>query len=124
MLMAAAIGLAVLNGVLFAWMTALARDAWRALPPGAPVPVHGGVAGWERWRPKERALRLWPIAGGAFWLGSLVILGLVAAGVTGRSAAGADSVAAVLAVALLVLLPCEYLALKAARAVSDQAARP
>jgi hypothetical protein len=127
-LMPAVIGFAVLNGLFVAGMTVLARRAWRVLPPGAPVPVHAGVRGWDSWSPKERALVLWPAIAGAFWLANLVILVLVAAAVIARSPTDRGSVyaaAAGLTVPLVILLVSERRALHAARTLSQQGtARP
>jgi hypothetical protein len=57
--MAVAVGFVVVSGALLLWLLAMVRQASRVLPPGSPVPVHGGPAGWDKWRPKESALRAW-----------------------------------------------------------------
>lgn len=115
-----AVGFAVVSGLLLFWMLALTRRAWRRLPPGALVPVHGGLAGWDRWRPKESALLLWPVVAGLIWL---VNLGIMIYALTGPAARPADSAvltSALLLLPMIILLASEHFALKAAtRAASD-----
>jgi hypothetical protein len=66
--MALAVGFVVTSGVLFVWLLAVVRQAWRALPTGSLVPVHGGGAGWDKWRPKESALPIWAFIATSIWV--------------------------------------------------------
>ncbi|MCL2730809.1 MAG: hypothetical protein FWE15_12400 [Actinomycetia bacterium] len=112
--MPVAIGFAVVSGLLMFWMVALARRAWRTLPPGAPVPVHGGPAGWDKWRPKESALLVWPVIAGLIWLVNLGIMIYTVTAAHARSADGTSAMSALLILPMIILLVSEHLALKAA----------
>ena len=115
MLMPVAIGFAVVSGLLLLWILALARHAWRTLPPGARVPVHGGPRGWDKWRPKESALLIWPVVAGLIWLVNLGIVIYTVIDAAARSKDGAVVVPALLILPMVILLVSEHLALKAAR---------
>jgi hypothetical protein len=121
-LVPAAIGFAVVSSLLLLWMLAAARRAWRALPPGAQVPVRRGLGGWNQWRPKESALRLWPAAGVVIWLANVaIVVSVVTGGASARSTGDTAALPGVLLLPMIVLLVGEQQALKAARA---GAARP
>lgn len=120
MLVLVAVGFAVVNGLLLLWMLALTRHAWRTLPPGAQVPVHGGPGGWDKWRPKESALLIWPVIAGLIWLVNLGMMIYTVTDAAARSADGASATLAVLILPMIILLVSERLALKAAvRAAND-----
>jgi hypothetical protein len=115
--MPAAIGYAVVSSLLLLWMLAATRRAWRALPPGAQVPVRRGLGGWKRWQPKESALRLWLAAGAVIWLANIaVVVAVVTGGASARSTGDTAALPGVLLLPMIALLVSEHHALKAARA--------
>lgn len=119
-----AVGFAVVSGLLLCWMLALTRRAWRRLPSGALVPVHGGLGGWDRWRPKESALLVWPGFAGLIWLVNLGIMIYALTGPAARSARSAVVTSALLLLPMVILLIGEHRALKAAtRAANDSGTR-
>jgi len=115
-MVALAIGFAVVGGLLLVWMLVLTRRAWRTLPPGAQVPVHGGLGGWDKWRPKESALLVWPVVGGLIWLAEAGTAILLAAAAAARSNGGLAALPVTLTLPMIILLVTEHYALKAARA--------
>jgi hypothetical protein len=117
MTMPVAIGFAVVSGLAVLRMVVLARRAWQELPPGALIPVHGGSLGWDKWRPKERALLIWPFGGAVVWVVNVGIAVFVA--VAAKSADGADVLTGVLVIPVIILAVSEQLALKAARKASQ-----
>lgn len=114
-----AIGFAVASGLLLFWMFVLTLRAWRTLPPGAPVPVHGGVGGWDKWWPKERALRTWPIVGALIWLITTGTMVFTAAGIPARSKGSPAALPAALILPMVILLVSEHLALKKAARLAN-----
>jgi hypothetical protein len=114
-MVALAIGFAVTGGLLLVWMLVLAWRAWRTLPPGAQVPVHGGLGGWDKWRPKENALLVWPVVGGLIWLAEAGTAILLAADAAARSNGGLAALPVTLTLPMIILLITEHYALKAAR---------
>jgi hypothetical protein len=124
-LMPVAVGLAVVSGLLLVWILVLARHAWRTLPPGAQVPVHGGLAGWNRWRPKESALLLWPVIAGFIWLMNLGVMVYTVTDAAAKAKDSAATVSVLLILPMLILLISEHLALRAAgrRALGGRALR-
>jgi hypothetical protein len=116
--MAAAIAFTVVSGLLLVWMLVLARHAWRTLPPGAQVPVHGGPHGWDQWGPKEMALRLWAGIGAAIWVVNLGIMIYAVTDATARSRGASTALQIVLVIPMLVLAISEHYAVKAAYAAS------
>lgn len=112
--MLVAIGSTVVSGLLLVWMLALTRHAWRTLPPGAKVPVHGGLFGWDKWRPKESALLIWPVFAGLIWLLNLGIMIFTVADAAARSDDGMAVVFALFLFSMVSLSVGERLALKAA----------
>ncbi len=117
--MAVAIAFAVVNSLLLLAIVGLARRAWRTLAPGAQFPVHGGLSGWDRWWPKERALFIWLFAGAAVWLATIVDMIITVTDTGARSTGGTTVLPAILAIPLVFFLVTEHFALKAARAVDD-----
>jgi hypothetical protein len=117
-LMPVAIGFAVASGLLLFWMFVLTLRAWRTLPPGTPVPVHGGLGGWDKWWPKERALFTWPVVGSLIWLITAGTMIYAAAGSPPRSKGSLAALPAVLILPMIILLVGEHYALKAAAATS------
>jgi hypothetical protein len=115
-MVALAIGFAVVGSLLLVWMLVLTRRAWRTLPPGAQVPVHGGLGGWDKWRPKESALLVWPVVGGLIWLAEAGTAILLAADAAPRSNGGLAALPVTLTLPMIILLVTEHYALKAARA--------
>jgi len=112
--MTVAVAFAVVSGLLLLWMLVLARRAWRTLPPGARVPVHGGVGGWDKWQPKESALLLWPVIGTLIWLLNLGIMIYAVTDAAARAKGSVATVPAVLVVPMVILLVSEHFAVKAA----------
>jgi hypothetical protein len=119
-LMPVAIACAVVNSALLLGMLALARQAWRMLPPGAPVPAHGGVGGWDRWWPKEKGLLAWCCAGAVIWLICVAVPIFVVAEATSARGGGVASV--VFLFPMILLLASEYYALRTARVVARETA--
>jgi hypothetical protein len=115
-MVALAIGFAVVGSLLLVWMLVLTRRAWRTLPPGAQVPVHGGLGGWDKWRPKESALLVWPVVGGLIWLAEAGTAILLAADAAARSNGGLAALPVTLTLPMIILLVTEHYALKAAHA--------
>lgn len=117
--MPVAIAFAVVNSLLLLWMLGLTRRARRTLPPGAPVPVHGGLGGWDKWWPKERALFGWLFAGTVAWLATVGAMIAVVADAAERSNGGLAALPAALVLPMAILLISEYLAVKAAARVAS-----
>jgi len=108
------ITVAVVNTVILCWMLALTRRTWRTLPSGALVPVHGGANGWDRWRPKESALVLWPVISGLIWLLNLGIMIYAAVDPGARSQGALTALPVALMVPMVILAVTEHYAVKAA----------
>ena len=123
-MVALAIGFAVVGGLLLIWMLVLTRRAWRTLPPGAQIPVHGGLGGWDKWRPKESALLVWPVVGGLIWLAEAGTAILLAANAAARSNGGLAALPVTLTLPMIILLVTEHYALKAARATGGVGGTP
>jgi hypothetical protein len=78
--------------------------------------VHGGLGGWDKWRPKESALQVWPVVGGLIWLAEAGTAILLAAAAAARSNGGLAALPVTLTLPMIILLVTEHYALKAARA--------
>jgi hypothetical protein len=50
----------IIDGILLLAMIGVSLYGAVALPPGAQVPVHFGVGGYNRWLPKKTGLAIWP----------------------------------------------------------------
>jgi len=53
----------IIGGALLLAMICVSLYGAAALPPGAPLPIHFGPAGYNRWVPKQTGLVLHPAAG-------------------------------------------------------------
>ncbi|HXW44365.1 MAG TPA: hypothetical protein VEL03_06245 [Streptosporangiaceae bacterium] len=80
------------------------------LPPGAQVPVHFGLGGYNRWLPKNLGLALWPALGVVVYV---IIL------VTGHDKGVHGSPTVGLSIALAVMLVTQIGALTLARRRSN-----
>ena len=115
--------------VLVALMVAIYRYGDRAIPDGAMVPVHAGLGGWDRWRPKKSGLRSWPIGGAVVSVILVVAVYIVQqGGDSGGKHGGTAAAATILGAWLLVLviLPLsQYRAIRAAlRRLDAEGKRP
>jgi hypothetical protein len=102
------IGAMAIGSVLLVAMLGVSVYAAVTLPPGALVPVHRGLGGYNNWQPKRVALVLWSGIAVAIYVIILATAG--AAGPNGRLAP-----TVVLPVAQLVLIFNQMGAIRAAR---------
>jgi hypothetical protein len=122
MLMVVAIAVAVeaVNGLLLIAMLALARHAWLTMPPSVPFPRLGGRS-WpnQQWDFKEHVLASWLFADAVTWLGtSACIMGPVFAGSQAMTP-GQASVLPLLLVVPGIVLAVQHSGLEKARALED-----
>jgi hypothetical protein len=119
--MPVAVAFAVVSGLLLLWMFALTRHAWRTLPPGAQIPVHRGLGGWNRWQPKESALVIWAVGGVVVWLATAGTSIYLATDHAAMSKGNVVVLPAALTLPMVALLVSERSALKAARGAGTRA---
>ncbi len=100
------IGAVIVGGVVLLAMIGMSVYAARTLPPGAQIPVHHGIGGYNNWMSKSTGLVIWPATGAVVF---------VITAVTAASAhAGSKAPSLILPFVLLLVAVSQYGAIRAA----------